>query len=244
MKVLTYNLYLWPVFDPIHTHIDMNKETRSDNIIKYILKEDFDVLCLQENLYEIFINDKRLKNYKYRSNHPSKNYGLSIYSKHEIVHENFQIFKHQTDFDLFFSNKGYMISVVKKDNKFYSIINVHTGSYVSCLFTKWDVIISKQINEVILQYKNIIRDIEYQLNIQTATIICGDFNSNLYITNPSFVDNFKIKNKHENTLNLMFKFIKNMECIDYMLTNIDNCEVEVKCDILYSDHFPIELQII
>ena len=242
MKVLTYNLYLWPIFDPIHSFVEMNKDERCEQIIKYILREDFDVLCLQENLYELFINDKRLCKYKYRSVHPSLNYGLIIYSKHEIVTEKFFTFRHQTDFDLIFSNKGYIISVIKYNNKYYSIINLHAGSYVSCLLTKWESIINKQIHEFILNYKNELKEIEKNLCIHADLIICGDFNSDLYINHPSFVENFTRKNKHENTLNVGFKGVKNMECIDFMLCNIC-CEICPQNNILYSDHYPLVLKI-
>ena len=93
MKLVQYNIYFGNC-------LNVNIETRLENICKYLIAEDADVVCLQEvlqNMYELIVN-MLIKKYPYPYPEPCEglkiNYGTVIFSKYQIK----KAIKHKFEF--------------------------------------------------------------------------------------------------------------------------------------------------
>ena len=205
MKIVSYN---------IHKGMNKDKEISLKSIINYLKKNDFDIICIQEVLYEQFIVIKKALKYdaKFGANVTSAfmNYGIAIFSKYKIDFFNHVLLTSKKE------QRGLLHIKVKDLN----IINTHLG-------------LDKR--ERIIQIDEILDFVSYNLG---NNIICGDFNQeNIYIDNYS--DSATIFNKQN-----IKTFQSGYSRIDYIFVDKEYNIIDYYVDkVEYSDHYPVIVQI-
>jgi endonuclease/exonuclease/phosphatase family metal-dependent hydrolase len=130
LKVFTYNAFMLPWYAS-----NSSQNERAKLIADYLLKEDFDVICLQEvftrKSYKIItrkLNDKYYNTGRpYRKWYKFVNSGLVIYSKYPIVDQRFYRYRGLKHADGL-SSKGILavtLEIDKDNDKYVQLINTH-----------------------------------------------------------------------------------------------------------------------
>lgn len=205
MKILTYN---------IHKGMDSNNAPTLTEIATYLKQGDYDIICLQEVLYNQFKKMKKVLKingaFVANINKPTMLYGVCIFSKYNIINNTHVLLTSKKE------QRG-LLSVdldVKGEN--ISVINTHLGldKYERCV----------QISEIL----------DFTNRLNGKIIICGDFNEkNINI------NNFKDCAVECNKYNIP-TFEKSQVRIDYIFSNEKVIIKDYYVDnIRLSDHFPV-----
>lgn len=205
MKVLTYN---------IHKGTDSNNTSTLTEIATYLKQGDYDIICLQEVLYNQFKKIKKTLNvngaFVANINKPPMLYGICIFSKYKII-DNFHVLLTSKK-----EQRGLLSVNLDCEGQCISIVNTHLG------LDKYER--SIQISEIL----------DYTKRLGDKVIICGDFNDkNININN--FTD-FAVKCSKYN----IPTFEKTQVRIDYIFGNKEIAIKDYYVDnIMLSDHFPV-----
>lgn len=209
MKIITYN---------IHKGMDNKNKLSLNKIIRYLKKQKYDIICLQEVLYHQFIIIKKcLKLYGiFGANviKPNMKYGICILSKSKI-YDNRHIFLTSKK-----EQRGFLIGNVFSDKEDINIINTHLGLDKNERYN--------QINEIL----------DYIPGLLENIILCGDFNEE-NINIDKFNDSAIITNNYNECT-----FEKSSSRIDYIFINKDiNIKKYYVDKINMSDHYPVIVEI-
>lgn len=205
MKIISYN---------IHKGMDATNVFTLKKIINYLKKEDADIICLQEVLYNQFLFLKlNLKvNGVFAANINNKTliYGIATLSKNKILDNTHVFLKSKGEQRGFLHTKIFLKSVC------IDVINTHLG------LNKDER--EEQLNEII----------DYIKRLRKYKVICGDFNEkNIFIN--TFNDS-AIYTHYQN----IETFKKSNARIDYILVDKSLCIDKYKVEkINLSDHYPI-----
>ena len=224
MKILNLNIFLRPNFinsinNSIYSYWKKKitfkeifsgdfKESRLQKFFENVLKNNYDIICLQELFSDPFnkrinlIKQFSLKN-NYHFYHPQNNKfcsiktnsGLAILSKYDLLNTNFIEYKTNISFPNVLSNCGFIHVLFKNNNTLINIINVHLQSGPH----SWQQDVR---NKQLLEIK---KYIDENINIKKSLlIITGDFNancelwSNIYKIFPYLYDPFKDMELNDN----------------------------------------------
>ena len=246
LKIISYNISALPKW----LNLNGNPFKRIEQIIDLLIKNDADVICLQE-VFDIKIRNRIAQELlKYDFHYKPSNSmfclssGLMILSKYRIISKGFEAYNNYSGEDSF-SEKGILFITIEINNTVYTIINTHLNANAifslnrRCVRTR-----DKQMHQLIEFIKNNNRD-----NI----ILCGDFNIDLYdyqnmfnklnniykfnISSINFINNTKLItfSKSNNQLDYIFYFYNTPKHISF------NYEL-IKSDL--SDHYPIILNLL
>ena len=198
MKILNLNIFLRPNFinsinNSIYNYwkkkITINeifsgdfKESRLQKFFDNFLKNNYDVICLQELFTDPFnkridLMNKFAQDNDYHFYHPKNNKfcsiktnsGLAILSKYDLLDTNFIEYKTKISFPNVLSNCGFIHVLFKHNNVLVNLINVHlqSGPY------SWQQDVR---NKQLLEIKSYI---DNYINInKSLLVITGDFNAN------------------------------------------------------------------
>lgn len=206
MKIISYN---------IHRGTDKNKKDTLNEIIKYLKKQDCDVICLQEVLepiYKKLKSDLKMHGY-FVENVKSQHYGTCIFSKHIIVDKHHVLLSSEKE------QRGFQhVKIKTKLTKSVNVINAHLGL--------GNEEREKQIKEISSFISK---------TAKGNNIICGDFNRE-----KASMKNFKdaaITLKKDNLPTFSTKRI------DYCFFSDDLKPKSYKVDkVDMSDHFPVIIE--
>lgn len=205
MKIISYN---------IHRGTDKTKKDTLDEIIKYLKKQDSDIICLQEVVESVY---KKLKEGLkldgcFVENVKSQHYGTCIFSKHKIIDKNHVLLPSEKE------QRGFQhIKIKTKNNKSINIINAHLG-------------LGNEEREK--QIKEILGFINKNLKESIGNVICGDFNQK----------NVQVKNYRDVAISLKKDTLPTFsdKRIDYCFFNDNLAEQSYKVEkVNMSDHYPI-----
>lgn len=173
LKIISYNISALPKW----FNLNGNPLKRIEEIIDLLIKNDADVICLQE-VFDIKIKNRIAQELlKYDFHYKPSNSmfylssGLMILSKYNIISKGFEAYNNYSGEDSF-SEKGILFITIEINNTVYTIINTHLNAnaifslYRRCIKTR-----EKQMDQLLKFVKNSNRD-----NI----LLCGDFNIDLY----------------------------------------------------------------
>ena len=233
MKIITWNVScLPPLINPY-----MNPNLNINNIIKVLIEQDADIICLQE-VFDNNIRNKLIKNlnkYKYYWNDYLLGDGLIIFSKYDIINSNKYKFKNFYGFDCFV-RKG-IISILIYDNinkKNIWIHNTHLQSDVYP-FSKEKTSFNrmKQLDEIdkyLKEFNQINHIISGDLNIKY------DIFKNLKFNEKFICNNYEIKTFP--AFDLQFDYI--LPYFDYKINEYEYKILKNK----YSDHYLLALKLL
>lgn len=232
MKIMSYNIYLTPVFST-------DLRARQKNLINFLKTVDADVVCLQECFWGYKKLSSKLKDvFPYNSGRPPKslwrpiNSGLVVFSKKPIKNIKFNAYKN-LNYPDFLASKGWLYCEIGD----FKIVNTHLQACQS------DNDISTR-KKNILQLQNI-----YEENI----IVCGDFNVDFWSEEKNFlVETLKLSSFNQigeqkysfdpNTNSLAIKSESEPFLFDYFLFDeklkLNSLEVIIPEQII-SDHYPV-----
>ena len=196
MKVLTYNVRLFDLFNPSFTKSIENR----NKIFAYIRKTNPDVLCLQEyyrqdkptnfevidSLYAIMGN----RNYHERSAHKHstrQNYGIAMFSKYPIISKGDVMFESQGSNDF---NYCIYADIIKNQDTFrvYNVhlqsIRLHTEPNIEAATDEEEMASERALRSVysklrlayLKRAEQARRVVEHIKTSPYPVIVCGDFN--------------------------------------------------------------------
>jgi exonuclease III len=248
LKIISYNISALPKW----FNLNGNPLKRIEEIIDLLIKNDADVICLQE-VFDIKIKNRIAQELlKYDFHYKPSNSmfclssGLMILSKYRIISKGFEAYNNYSGEDSL-TEKGILYITIKINNTVYTILNTHLNAnaifslYRRCVRTR-----EKQMHQLLEFIKN--RDAN-----RDNIILCGDFNIDLYdyqnmfnklnniykfnISSINFINNTKLItfSKSNKQLDYIFYFYNTPKHISF------NYEL-IKSDL--SDHYPIILNLL
>lgn len=149
----------------IHKGMDSKNKLTLEKIVRYLKKQSYDVICLQEVLYSQFLFMKNLLDMDgiFVANvvRPNLNYGICIFSKEDIQFSQHILLPSKKE------QRGFVcVTININDNEKVNIINTHLG-------------LDKEERE-----EQIDTILNYIDELSGKIILCGDFNSkNIIISN-------------------------------------------------------------
>lgn len=209
MKIITYN---------IHKGMDKDNKSTLYKIGEYLKSLNCNVICLQEVLYNQYLELKKIINMDgiFVANVKKKNmiYGICIFSNYKIVSSEHILLTSKTE------QRG-LLSVTIFNKQKVNIINTHLGLDIEERYI--------QISEII----------DYINKTGGKMILCGDFNQkNISIS--TFIDSVNFNKNY-----YMCTFPLSNSRIDYIYLNynayIENYFVD---SINLSDHYPVIVNIL
>ena len=235
LKVMTYNAR---GFNKYEWSDDM---TLGDKIIDFVLKEDPDLVCLQE--FSRIRHNQLKHNYKYSYVAPGfyvKKVNQAIYSKFPILKTGELPFEHTNNIasfaDVLCNNDTVRVYNLHLESlKIVPDIEVISNEESSKLYGRITKSFKKQQDQALI-VKNHIKNTSYK------TIVCGDFNNNQYsnvyrVIKGDLLDTFNEKGTtYGRTYNFKYYPLR----IDFILAS-DNIAVtsHKNYDVKLSDHFPV-----
>jgi len=201
------------------------KDRRLDELFIHILKNDYDLVCLQE-IFNDNITDRinRVKKFANENNYylylPTEilfcksftSCGLCVMSKYPIVETDFIKYKTKIYFPNVLSNCGFLSVTVLKNNVRITLINLHLQSGVG---KAQERVRFNQINEIHTYVLNELKN--------ENVIITGDFNADLKLW--KYVSE-KFKEFKDPFLNTMLNDV-------FTFKKFDTCEIQRFDGILY-----------
>lgn len=243
LKLMSYNI------DGLFCHYNNENYKNIANLIRNkFLNDEINVLCLQEvweySIYKLII-DKISDLNLYISQPPTQlkyyvgeHTGLLFISRFPIIYQDFMKFN-DLNFTCRMTNKGFHHIDIAYQGSIFTIINTHLqcslGNYK--YICQYQHIAKKQMEQIIKYCKK---------NNLIDALIVGDLNLD-------FIFMKRILNNKDNNLKLSYK-IKDKTCdnneqLDYVLSYNNllcnkNVNYNVFTHLQFSDHFPIQLNII
>lgn len=248
LKIISYNISALPKW----CNFNGNPFKRIEEIIDLLIKNNADVICLQE-VFDIKIRNRIYQELLIYDFHykPSNSFfylssGLMILSKHKIISKGFEAYNNYSGEDSL-SEKGILYITIEINNTVYTIVNTHLNA--NAIFSLTRICVrtrEKQIHQLLEFIKN--RDTN-----RDNIILCGDFNIDLYDSHNMFN---KINNIYKFNISSI-NFINNTKLITYSKSNkqldyifyfyntpkhISFNYKLIKSDL--SDHYPIILNLL
>nr|WP_283771776.1 endonuclease/exonuclease/phosphatase family protein [Cellulophaga sp. 20_2_10] len=218
-----------------------NDSTIGDKIIDFVLKEDPDIVCIQE--YSRIRNAQLKDNYNYSFVAPDYNVSKvvqGIYSKYPILKTGELPFEHTNNIasfaDILCNNDTVRVYNLHLESlKVVPDIEAISNEESSKLYGRITKSFKRQQEQALI-VKNHIKNTPYK------TIVCGDFNNNQYsnvyrVIRGDLLDTFNEKGTtYGRTYNFKYYPVR----IDFILaSNTIAVTSHKNYDIKLSDHFPV-----